>query len=77
MFVGLIIIVIGLVLLMQNMGFVGPDIWNVIWPSLIILFGLSLLMKRRRSEERWDRFEQKVEKVGKRIHDRFEEKSKK
>jgi uncharacterized membrane protein len=66
MFVGLIIIVIGLVLLMQNMGFVGPEIWNVIWPSLIILFGISLLMKRRRSEDHWDK-----------IKKHFEEKSKK
>jgi uncharacterized membrane protein len=66
MFIGLIIIVIGLVLLMQNMGLVGPDIWNVIWPSLIILFGISLIMKRKRSEDRWEK-----------IKKHFEEKSKK
>jgi ABC-type glycerol-3-phosphate transport system permease component len=76
MFIGLIIIVIGLVLLMQNMGFVSSEIWNVIWPSIIILFGISLLMKRNARREKWERFGEKMEKAGKKLEKTFKEKTK-
>lgn len=45
MFFGLIIVLIGVVFLLQNLGVITGDAWNYIWPVIIILIGLSMLFK--------------------------------
>jgi hypothetical protein len=43
---GAILVIIGLVLLLENTGFLdslGVDVWNLLWPSLLILLGLYFL----------------------------------
>ena len=76
MVLGLIIVIVGLILLMQNLGLVGPEIWNVIWPCLIILVGVGLLSRRQYKQAKWERFEEKMEKAGKKFEERFKEKGK-
>ena len=55
MFVGLILIVIGVVALLVRLGVVEGSIWGLTWPILLIILGLSwflkwpLLFRRRRS----------------------------
>jgi hypothetical protein len=55
MFVGLILIVIGVVALLVKLGVVTGSVWSYTWPILLILLGLSwflrwpLLFRRRRS----------------------------
>lgn len=46
MFIPLILIIIGAVFLLQNLGIITSDIWEIIWPSLIIVLGLSMLSKK-------------------------------
>lgn len=46
MFIGIAIIIIGLVFLLQNMGFISTSAWQIIWPALIIMLGVSVMMKR-------------------------------
>lgn len=45
---GLILIVIGAVFLLENLGFLPSNAWGVLWPLLIIALGVSFLMKRGR-----------------------------
>jgi hypothetical protein len=47
MFIGLVIVVIGLAFLLQNLGIVSGDLWAIIWPCLIIVLGLSIVIKKK------------------------------
>lgn len=48
MWFGVAIIIVGVILLLQNLGFVSGGVWEVVWPALIILLGVSILAKRDR-----------------------------
>ncbi len=45
MFFALAIIIIGVILLLENLGVITGNIWGWIWPSLIILLGLRMFFK--------------------------------
>lgn len=45
MFLGLLVLVIGIVFLLQNLGYIGGNVWGIIWPVIIIVVGLSMVMK--------------------------------
>ena len=47
MFVGIAVILIGLIFLAQNMGWISGNTWQIIWPILVILVGLSMICKHR------------------------------
>ena len=42
---GAVVLVIGLLFLAINLGFLPPLIWRLIWPALLILFGVFLLVR--------------------------------
>jgi predicted tellurium resistance membrane protein TerC len=44
---GIIILVIGVALLLQNLGLVAGSAWSIIWPALLIVFGLALIYRRK------------------------------
>ncbi len=71
MFFGLILIIIGLVFLLQNLGFIGNDAWPIIWPCLVVALGISILLKRRRHKEKWEKFEEGMHKFGKGMRETF------
>ncbi len=48
MFFSLALIIIGLIFLLKNTGVISGGVWDIIWPSLIILLGFSLLLRRRK-----------------------------
>jgi len=54
MFIGFAIILIGLIFLLQNLGLISADVWQIIWPALIILFGLSIISKNSCRSWGWD-----------------------
>lgn len=64
MFFGIALVVIGLVFLLQNLGFISNNIWDIIWPSLIILLGVSILMKEKKKGGKWKKIEEGMDKVG-------------
>ena len=72
MFFGFIILIIGLVFLLKNVGFISGDVWPIIWPSLVIALGLSILFKRKRNEKKWEKFGEKMGKIGEEIGKAFE-----
>ncbi|MDD2909408.1 MAG: DUF5668 domain-containing protein [Candidatus Pacebacteria bacterium] len=45
MFIGFSILIIGVILLLKNLGFISINAWSIIWPCIIITFGLSLIFK--------------------------------
>jgi hypothetical protein len=45
MFIGIIIVVVGLAFLLQSLGFISGSAWGVIWPCLLIVFGLGMIYK--------------------------------
>lgn len=46
MILGIAIILIGLVFLLQNLGYLSSGVWEIVWPSLLILIGVSMIMKK-------------------------------
>ena len=47
-FIGLILVVFGILVLVDTLQVFGPDVkvWSFIWPSVLILFGLSGIIRR-------------------------------
>lgn len=52
LFWGLVFIVLGVILLLNNFGVLAFDIWDY-WPAIFVLFGAKLLLDatRRKKEE--------------------------
>jgi len=46
MFFGIALVVIGLVFLLQNMGWIAAGSWNIIWPAILIIVGISMICKK-------------------------------
>ena len=46
MFAGLLILVLGVLFLLRNFGLIHGDLFRIGWPVVIIVAGLSLLLKR-------------------------------
>ncbi len=44
MFCPVFLIVFGLLLLLQNLGYIS-GVWHFIWPSLLILWGVSIILR--------------------------------
>lgn len=51
---GFIFITIGIVLLLKNLGLISGDIWGMIWPALLIIFGISLVIKKGDAAFFWE-----------------------
>ncbi|MBU2635126.1 hypothetical protein KJ841_01465 [Patescibacteria group bacterium] len=47
MFFSLILIIIGVVFLLQNFGYISEGAWSIIWPAILIVIGIAVLLKRR------------------------------
>jgi hypothetical protein len=56
MFLGLILILIGGLFLLRNLGLLPVGIWEVLWPSLLILLGIYLIFLTQRFQIFWKRF---------------------
>lgn len=45
MIFGFLIVLIGAIFLLENLGFITIDTWEVIWPVALILIGVSIILK--------------------------------
>jgi len=45
MFIGLGILLVGIIFLLQNLGYIGGNVWQIIWPAIIIIAGLLIVFK--------------------------------
>jgi len=71
MFLGFVIVIIGLIFLLKNLGFIGGDLWPIIWPSLVVVFGLSILLRRKRHKDKCEKFREGMHKFGDEIRKTF------
>jgi hypothetical protein len=44
---GIAIIIVAVVLLLHNLGYLSGAFWSVVWPSLLILLGFAIVLRRR------------------------------
>ena len=54
MFLGLILIVTGIVFLLKNIGYISGAAWSIIWPAILIIFGLWILLRKREEGFFWE-----------------------
>ena len=47
MFIGLILIAVGVFALLVNLGVLSGSLWSYVWPSIIIALGLSFFWRKR------------------------------
>ncbi len=47
MFVAFFLVALGVLFLLKNLDVIQGDVWDILWPLLIIAFGASLIFKRR------------------------------
>jgi hypothetical protein len=71
MFFGLIILIVGVIFLLKNLGIIGGDVWPIIWPCLVITFGLSILWRQKRSRDKWERIGEGMHKFGEKMEKVF------
>lgn len=47
MWFGFGLVLIGVLLLLNNLGIIQGNAWGYVWPIIIIVIGFSILLKRR------------------------------
>ena len=56
MLFGLLLLTIGIIYLLRNLGIITYQFWEIFWPSLLIVLGLALIYKRQRRKTWFDCF---------------------
>jgi hypothetical protein len=51
MFVGLLLLLLGVLLLLSQMGIITGGVWNYFWPAAIIAVGLSMILSHTRGKK--------------------------
>ena len=46
MFVGVFLILLGLLFIFDNLNYISGELWSYIWPLIIICIGLSMIFNR-------------------------------
>jgi hypothetical protein len=49
MFVGFLILLIGILMLLDRLGVIQGDFWEYFWPGALIALGISMVLKNRKS----------------------------
>jgi len=55
-FIGSLLIVVGFFFLLRNLGLISGEIWDVFWPTVIILIGVKLFLWPRKWHGFWKQF---------------------
>ncbi len=48
MFIGILILALGVIFLLQNLGYIQGSLWQVIWPLALMALGISILLEKWR-----------------------------
>lgn len=76
MFFGFIILIVGVVFLLENLGIISGGVWTILWPCLVIAVGLGIVWKRKKREDRWEKFGDGMRKFGEKMGEKFGEREK-
>ncbi len=47
MFVGMLLIILGVLLLLDHLGIIYGDVWDYFFPAAIVVLGIHLMVKGR------------------------------
>jgi hypothetical protein len=50
---GVVILIIGVLILLSNLGLITGSIWGFFWPLLLVAVGLVLIFKRKSCWGKW------------------------
>ncbi|MCX6813531.1 MAG: DUF5668 domain-containing protein [Candidatus Azambacteria bacterium] len=53
MILPLFLIIIGSAFLLKNLGYISGSTWGIIWPALLIVFGIGILLRKGRDDFFW------------------------
>jgi hypothetical protein len=48
MYVGFLLIVIGVLFLLKNLGIISGSFWDILWPIVVVFVGISMLFGRKK-----------------------------
>lgn len=48
MYLGLAILVAGVLFLLKNLGYISSNVWDIIWPSLVVILGLAMIFRQKK-----------------------------
>jgi len=48
MYLGLLLVVLGVLFLLKNLGIIAGNFWNILWPAAIVLVGIAMIFGRKR-----------------------------
>ena len=48
MYIGLLVIVVGVLFLLKNLGVITGNFWDILWPLVIVFVGISMLFGRKK-----------------------------
>ena len=65
MFIGLVLVAIGIIALLVKLGILTGSIWGYAWPIILIILGLVFLFGWRRRHTSWCRWRWPSEDTGK------------
>jgi len=43
---GFLLIIIGVIFLLKNLGFISVGVWEILWPIFLITLGISFIVRR-------------------------------
>ena len=55
-FLGTLLVIIGVFFLLRNLGIISAELGEVFWPAVLILIGIKLLLWPRRWHGFWKQF---------------------
>jgi hypothetical protein len=50
---GIIVLIIGVLFLLKNLGLISGSLWSIIWPLLLIIVGLKTMFRKKHEHFGW------------------------
>lgn len=47
MYLGLLVLLVGVLFLLQNLGYISGSVWDLVWPAIIIIAGLAMVFRSK------------------------------
>ena len=52
MFIGILLLILGVLLLLEQLGIIETSAWGLIWPIALIALGASMVFKHKKDKDR-------------------------
>jgi hypothetical protein len=48
MYIGFLLIIVGVLFLLKNLGIISGSFWDILWPIVVVFVGISMLFGRKK-----------------------------